>query len=37
MFDALSLQFFYMIGNNSAVVACVESGTKVREVKVKSN
>lgn len=37
MLDTLPLQFFYMIGNNSAIVACVESGTKVREVKVKSN
>lgn len=37
MLYTLPLQFFYVIGNNSAVVACVESSTKIREVQVKCN
>jgi hypothetical protein len=37
MLNTLPLQFLYMIGNNSAVVARVERSTKICEVKVKSD
>lgn len=37
MLYAFPLQFFYMIGSYGAVIACVESSTKIREIHVKGN